>query len=46
VFLFCQEEEIKQRMDEFYEEMKEQEQAAINTATSIAQLNWITEQVR
>nr|CAB3229918.1 centrosomal protein of 152 kDa-like [Phallusia mammillata] len=37
------EKEIKLRMDDLYQELKEQENTAITTATSMAQLNWITE---
>ncbi|XP_078482976.1 uncharacterized protein LOC100180703 [Ciona intestinalis] len=38
------EQEIESRLNQLHEEMKKEEQTAVKAATSIAQLNWITEQ--
>ena len=43
--IFLKEKELESRINELYEELNEEKKTAVSAATSIAQLNWITEQV-
>ena len=40
-----QDKEVESRINNLYEELNEEKKTAVSAATSIAQLNWITEQV-